>query len=793
MRSVQIYIESEIGSGNYSEIELFNDEKINISLSVQNIQDISKVFTDFSQSFTVPASSVNNAVFKHYYENSIVLDENLIDQRLRRKAYIEIDRTLFRTGLIQLEKANIVNSSAESYTITFYGDLVSLKDTFGDKNLNELDTSNIVSNYSYSDVVAAQTSASDLDVRYPLISTDRIWSYDDATSTDIKTVGGAIPYDSLRPAVKVSKLFESIENTFNISFSGLFLTDKRFTDLFLWCNRTTEAQQLGNIKTVNDGTINYYNAYHPTDKVIEATDNSNVIKVTYSNLFTTAGGFSNKIRCWIVISNISDLSANWTLNILNNGVAYNTYTGQGDTAIAFVDEFVTYTDVKNFEFVFSSDVSVNFNPTFSYDVYYYVGSSSSALYQTGFLQLDPISILASNYINTKLPEMKVKDFFSGVLQMFNLTCYPLSSNSFQVEPLDEWYKKGALIDVTNKIDTQSIEVAKVPLYKSINFEYVDSELILNKGYENISLKKYGNLSNNFAYDGGDFNIKLPFENVRFSKFTNVDLQVAYSFDEGLNLKQTKPVLLYMYDTQSIASGYYIKDGGTTTQLTSIKNFGQDLLSNSVNYSLNFGTDQSSLLYENSLDIYGLYNTYYRNYLQNLFNYQNRLTTVKAVFPISLLTSLKLNDRLIIRDKRYTINKINTDITSGEVTLELIHDFREIANENILIVGASSGSVEIPILIPNGVTSSTISTTATGVTFTGATTFTSDSFATVNYPVNPDLLDIRITESGDTRITQNLFERRSENGTDLFITIVQTNTFENGSTSTEDIYLIQEAE
>ena len=158
MRSVQIYIEGEIGSGNYSEIELFNDEKINISLSVQNIQDISKVFTDFSQSFTVPASSVNNAVFKHYYENSIVLDENLIDQRLRRKAYIEIDRALFRTGLIQLEKANIVNSRAESYTITFYGDLVSLKDTFGDKNLNELDTSNIVSDYSYSDVVAAQTN-----------------------------------------------------------------------------------------------------------------------------------------------------------------------------------------------------------------------------------------------------------------------------------------------------------------------------------------------------------------------------------------------------------------------------------------------------------------------------------------------------------------------------------------------------------------------------------------------------------------------------------------------------------
>ncbi len=71
MRTVQLYIEGERDSGNYSEVELFDDESINLSLSVQNIQDISKVFTDFSQSFTVPASSINNAIFKHFYENDV--------------------------------------------------------------------------------------------------------------------------------------------------------------------------------------------------------------------------------------------------------------------------------------------------------------------------------------------------------------------------------------------------------------------------------------------------------------------------------------------------------------------------------------------------------------------------------------------------------------------------------------------------------------------------------------------------------------------------------------------------
>ena len=47
-RTVQLFIEGE-------RVELFNDEQISINLSVQNITDLSKTFTDFTQSFQVPA------------------------------------------------------------------------------------------------------------------------------------------------------------------------------------------------------------------------------------------------------------------------------------------------------------------------------------------------------------------------------------------------------------------------------------------------------------------------------------------------------------------------------------------------------------------------------------------------------------------------------------------------------------------------------------------------------------------------------------------------------------------
>jgi hypothetical protein len=70
-RRIQVFIEPVIDSGDYLQLELFNDEQIVVNSSVQNISDISKVFTDFSQSFTVPASAINNAIFKHFYQSDI--------------------------------------------------------------------------------------------------------------------------------------------------------------------------------------------------------------------------------------------------------------------------------------------------------------------------------------------------------------------------------------------------------------------------------------------------------------------------------------------------------------------------------------------------------------------------------------------------------------------------------------------------------------------------------------------------------------------------------------------------
>jgi len=241
MNQVDIYI------GDYR-LDLFQDEEISISLNVQNIQDLSKIFTDFTQSFTVPASRTNNAIFKHYYRVDVF---GGFDARLRQDSRIEINSLPFRTGVVQLESIEMHNTQPYAYSLTFYGDVVNLADLFGEDYLYDLDLSAYDHTYDGATIQSGfdQNALFSGDVFYPLMSPVRNWVYNVSSSSDprheddIQFVTGhtghhhGINYYEVKPAVKVVKLFEAIESKYGISFVGDFMSDTQFNKLFLWAHR----------------------------------------------------------------------------------------------------------------------------------------------------------------------------------------------------------------------------------------------------------------------------------------------------------------------------------------------------------------------------------------------------------------------------------------------------------------------------------------------------------------------------------------------------------------------------
>jgi len=275
------------------------------------------------------------------------------------------------------------------------------------------------------------------------------------------------------------------------------------------------------------------------------------------------------------------------------------------------------------------------------------------------------------------------------------------------------------VDITEYVDTDEIIIERHKLYKEISFDYEKSESFNNKEYfneKNNTVREFGSVKESFPnYDGGEYKIDIPFENIYFTKevlSNTAEPPYAHLLSEvtSVDSYDNKPILLYLESLKTGVS-FYFNNGVTTALRTQYMPLTNQLTYNNALYSNHFSVEGSA--FDGTSITNSLYSQYYAGYLQNLFNPKNRLTNVKALFPISLLTSLKLNDRLIIRDKRYIINEMKVNLTTGDVDLSLINDFRAIVNINLPIQPAAGGIVQYPLFFENGKQSANISTVIGG--------------------------------------------------------------------------------
>lgn len=658
---VGIYILLEDSSA-YKRIELFNDEKISITSSVQDIADISKVFTDFSQSFTVPANPTNNAIFKHWYENDV---DNGFDARKRKDAYIELDTIPFRVGKIQLEKAQYKNGNLDNYQITFYGSLVSLKDKFENKSLRDLTYTELGFSYSGATVKSRVTAQVDGNVKFPLISSKNVWQYDTAEpgAWDVSKSATPIYYNDLFPAVRISTLLELIAaNLDGVEFEGSFLTDERFTRSFLW------------LKNENEFAPKFFPSIIDFNSVSSTTGNSNLFNAYNNTLSYTEPTYPEvleKSNIHITFSDpgVGEDAVEFTIYVYKNGVKINEQSYLTQITEMYID--LPLDGSGQYTFYISSQSPVTFTSYYFFQTAKYTPSYSVVKNVTATQSTAQTS--SSNVsIADFMPEIKIEDFFSGILKAFNLTCFSLDGKKYYLEQLENWYLNGTIRDISKYVISDDIEISKTELYKSVRFKFAEAKNFLAVDFLSRSKTPYGDLLYDMDIDGGEYVIELPFETMLMTKFSNSNLQVGYALDT--NLKPYIPNPVFLYDLGTIQTqDFYFNDGSTTTKQNKYNLFGQDTNINGENYTINFGVEQST--FTNKLEQNSLFYNYYLNYLNNIFSKKSRIIRLKAILPISILSSLKLNDRVIIRDKRYVINKFTTDLTTGEIDFELITDFR----------------------------------------------------------------------------------------------------------------------
>lgn len=690
MREVSLFIEGQ-------RVDLFKDEEISVTSTIQNIADISKVFTDFSQTFTVPASKANNVIFKHWYENALTVG---FSAKARKDADIEINLVPFRRGQIQLEGAEVKDNKPESYKVTFYGDVVTLKDLFGEDKLSDLDYASIATTYTGANIQTALSSVANLDVRYPLVSSDRVWVNSGSGADDISTSGGAIVYTELFPAIRAAKILDLIEDKYGISFIGSFKATDKFRKLYTWWKN----------RDITDFTNKPEDILFDVGGVTKPVYDSKVnIKTrTALDLGLPAGSsLTGSPNQWHVVNLFltPTVTADYIVDMYKDGVFWNSVNIQGASGVQdnvqmlYQNMYTSPVFDYNLTFKIRSFAAGNYNGSVRHTLgYIYTDGVTTTTNNITTIENIDTTVLSNDIdFNFTAPDIKIADYFAGLLKMFNLTCYPLATaTEFQVEPLDVWYAGGGKVDITPYVDVDSIKYDRPKLYKSINFQYEPCKSFLNINFKSAYVREYGNLKSEFPYDGGNFDVKLPFENQMFYKFPSTNLQVGYALDKESGGKTYVPKCTNFYLNRTKTVSFYFNNGSTTDLITSYIPFGQDLFYNSQDYSSNFGLDQSTLLgypVSNSL-----YQVYYEPYLLNLFDDKTRLVTLKAILPISMLHTLTLDDAIMVRDKQYRINTMKTNLTTGVVDLELISDFivKRGTTEIIAELENAATTITIPI-------------------------------------------------------------------------------------------------
>ena len=192
---------------------------------------------------------------------------------------------------------------------------------------------------------------------------------------------------------------------------------------------------------------------------------------------------------------------------------------------------------------------------------------------------------------------------------------------------------------------------------------------------------FGNLENstletigvNTTDRGNKYLVQVPFGKMLYEKLTDVngsaDTNVVYglSADKDLNGIVPEPILFINRITDATSKPIGWNTGSSSIQnITSYNRPANSLLTETIN----FGSEVDE--FTESVKTDSLFAENYLNYISDLFNRQRRLVKVSAILPRSFLLNYSLADTLIINGKKYLINSIKTNLTTGKSELELFN-------------------------------------------------------------------------------------------------------------------------
>ena len=225
--------------------DLYEDEDIPLSLSVDDFKNVAEKVQSYSKAFNLPATKRNNQIFDNIFEVTRTDNGINFNAYKKTKAILKQDGFLLFEGYLRL--IDIQDKQGEiSYNVNLYSEVIALADVLGERTFNDISFNELEHDYTYSEIrnswqgmlgltsplpvgtFAGTAGASVTGVlRYPFVD----WTHQFTEDSN----GPVLPRleSAFRPFLQLKYLIDRIFAATDFSYESAFFNTADFGNLFM--------------------------------------------------------------------------------------------------------------------------------------------------------------------------------------------------------------------------------------------------------------------------------------------------------------------------------------------------------------------------------------------------------------------------------------------------------------------------------------------------------------------------------------------------------------------------------
>ena len=520
-----IYIDTPIYKYNY--LDIFDRKTVPISLNFTsgNLKDPGKKTTGYSKTFELPSTPHNNIVLKNLIGECSVKDMDAISWR---KARIKSDGVTVFEGYARIEKA--ITGRGGRYTCHILQDASAWPELLGESKLCDLSFPTHIKDYE-TVVNSWDKTVDEMSYVYPAISYGK-WGLGTGNEADYANQPKTI--DDFHPAVYLKAIVDRIFGNIGYTIESKFFNSDRVKKMIVpftsgedyaptdntmgesgdysGTAQKTNQQALPDLPDSDSGETPTNKRYYPVLSVIAGSEfmTPGVSYATQNGYTVPFTGIYNMYYSAKISQSQSDLSekGRWSCYFHVNGQAmtgsgYQNISAASNSTYTYGPEYLSYNggsgytnmtwwsfdssgstwDYKDFEMF-----NVQLNQGDKVQVSFY-GRNHSLNWGNWSDIDDQFFMVYPSATNTFNPGGQVvslgqvlgcgtkqKDLLKSLTEIFNLYWHTDSARkTIIVEPFNDFFGSGKLIDWTDKLDRESWTDKFLidELAKKVNFSYAE--------------------------------------------------------------------------------------------------------------------------------------------------------------------------------------------------------------------------------------------------------------------------------------------------------------------------------